>query len=480
MIGFKFSRRNKQLLAVTKSNGYMLLIVFIVSSSLLIMNYYTIRILSGARAYIHGESYYSKGQKDASSYLLMYMDKQDEEYWKSFKKNLNIPLSDRKARMALLKGNKKEAEKRLIEGKNHPDDVGDMVWLFTTFQRMKFVQQPLKIWTRADSVLVRLENLGNEIRENIISGTFDDSNKESFQQRIFEKDMLLTIQETKFLKSLGRTSRKLRELILLGNTLLILVIVGGASIFSMRIINRLINSEERLLERNKELKRTNTELDKFVYSASHDLRAPITSLKGLIKITKQETDPKTAKKYFSMMEQSLTKQDEFIKQIISFSKNKRSDLNMKRIDVKTLVDSIIDQLKYMNDCNSIIIKKDISIDHIYSDEFRLDIILSNLISNAIKYKDPEKEQHIIEIGVLKEGDMLQFYIKDNGIGINEANKQKIFDMFYMSNHSTEGTGVGLYIVKETVEKLNGSIDVESEAGEGTSFRVKIPADTKEN
>ncbi len=412
MMGYKFSQRIKKWLAAAKSNGYMLLIVFIVSGSLLFMNYYTIRVLSGVRAYIHGESYYSKGQKDASRYLLMYIDTQNEQYWKSFQENLNIPLRDREARIALLNGNREEAEKKLIEGKNHPDDVEDMVWLFSTFQQMQFVQDPLKSWTNADSVLIRLHKLGNDIRSKILNGTLNDSNKEILQQRIYEQGIQITIEETEFLKSLGDTSRRLRDLILWANTILIIAIVGGASIFSMRIINRLINSEERLLERNKELKNTNTELDKFVYSASHDLRAPITSLKGLIKVAKLAKDQEKVKQYFLLMEKSLDKQDDFIRQIISFSKNKRRGLNIIKVDVKALIDNIVNQLKYMNDfTSSSSIKRNISVDYIYTDVLRLDIILSNLISNAIKYKDPNKEKHIIEINVIKEDNNIQFSVK---------------------------------------------------------------------
>ncbi|WMN12052.1 HAMP domain-containing sensor histidine kinase [Marivirga salinae] len=470
-----FLQRIKKWLFDAKSNGYMLLIVFFVSGSLLIMNYYTIRVLSGVRAYIQGESYYSKGQKDASRYLLMYIDTQNEEYWEFFKENLNIPLCDREARIALLNGNKEKAEKKLIDGKNHPDDVEDMVWLFTSFQSMQFVQDPLKSWTKADSILVQHLNLGNEAKSIILNDTLNDSNRDDFKQRIFEQGIQITIQETDFLKSLGKTSRQLRDLIFLVNTFLIIVIVGGASVFSMRIISKLINSEERLTEKNKELKNTNAELDKFVYSASHDLRAPITSLKGLIKVTKLAKDPDKVNQYFSLLEKSLEKQDDFIKQIISFSKNKRADLIIERVDIKDLIGKIVDQLKYMYDfSSSSIVKTDISINHFYSDPNRLDIIMSNLISNAIKYKDPNKEKNIVEISVIKKGDRIQLSVKDNGIGISETNKDKIFDMFYMTKHSTEGTGVGLYIVIETLEKLNGNITVYSELGKGTVFTVNLP------
>lgn len=476
MTGYKLSQRVKQFLAAVKSNGYMLLLVFFVSGTLLVMNYFTIRILSGVRAYIHGESYYSKGQKDASRYLLLYLDTHNEGYWELFNQNLNIPLSDRKARIALLNGNKELAIESFVAGKNHSDDAVDMVWLFTTFQQMHFLKEPIEIWTRADSILIQHKKTGEEIRASVLNGTLNDSMKAAFKKQVYEQGIGITAQETRFLESLGKTSRILRGLILSGNTVFIIFIVVGAGIFSMRIINRLINSEERLLERNKELNNTNAELDKFVYSASHDLRAPITSLKGLIEITKNETDPKEVERYFSLMVQSLDKQDEFIKQIISFSKNKRSSINVEKVDIAGLIDGIVNRLKFMNDNSTCTIKTDVTVNQAYTDAFRLEIVLSNLLSNAIKYRDPQKERHFIEISASREGDMLQFAVKDTGSGISAADKQKIFDMFYMSNGRSDGTGVGLYIVKDTVEKLNGSIHVDSEVGKWTIFEVKIPVD----
>ena len=107
------------------------------------------------------------------------------------------------------------------------------------------------------------------------------------------------------------------------------------------------------------------------------------------------------------------------------------------------------------------------------DRNRIQIILNNLLANAIRYRHPARKPEVVVEAILK-GQFVQITVKDNGIGINEKYIGKIFDMFYRTSDTSSGSGLGLYIVRETIKKLNGSIDVVSQVNDGTAFTIVLP------
>ncbi len=228
-------------------------------------------------------------------------------------------------------------------------------------------------------------------------------------------------------------------------------------------------------KRNRELHKVNSELDRFVYSASHDLRAPLTSVLGLVNVAKAD-DGKEIKTYLNLIEASVKKLDAFIRDIIDFSRNARLELKTEEIAFEPLIHEIVDDLKYLDERNKIL--RTISITSngpFHTDVRRLKIILSNLISNAIKYHDPGKENPFLEVKVEHTDQHASIRVIDNGLGIGPEHLQHVFDMFYRGNENAKGSGLGLYIVKETVEKLNGKIFVESKINKGSTFEVTLPS-----
>lgn len=139
---------------------------------------------------------------------------------------------------------------------------------------------------------------------------------------------------------------------------------------------------------------------------------------------------------------------------------------------QVLLYGIINQHNYNWNANKIIITKDLAIDEIKSDGFRLKIVLNNLLSNAIKYIDESKKEMLISIKTYNSGVFHKIEITDNGIGIEEEYKDYIFDMLFVVN-SNKASGLGLYIVKETLDKLNESIAVLSESNVGSKFTVTL-------
>lgn len=234
-------------------------------------------------------------------------------------------------------------------------------------------------------------------------------------------------------------------------------------------------NQQALLDRNEELSKINAELDRFVYSASHDLRAPIASLLGLVEVARLEEDRNTLNELFSMMKKSLLRLDHFIKDIVDHSRNMRLQVEVDRIKFEEIIQAAFEHLQFME--NSSRIKKTVDVQlesPCFSSRSRMEIILNNLISNAIKYADFSKPDPFINITVKGNQDKIELRVKDNGEGMRDEAIPKIFDMFYRASSSGTGSGLGLYIVKEAVQKIGGTISIKSEYGAGSEFIVELP------
>jgi signal transduction histidine kinase len=236
-------------------------------------------------------------------------------------------------------------------------------------------------------------------------------------------------------------------------------------------------AERTLRKQNEQLIKINKELDSFVYSVSHNLRAPLMSVLGLINLVQLENKQgdQAMNNYFEMMQHSIHKLDETLKEILDYSRNSRSQLNITEVDTKKMVEDSFERLKYMEGSDSI--SKSIEVDNnmpFYTDPYRISVIINNLVSNAIKYRDMKKDHSTIHVFANITDTHMDLVCRDNGIGISDEYLPRIFEMFYRATERSEGAGLGLYIVRETVDKLHGTISVESKFGQGTTFRIKIP------
>jgi signal transduction histidine kinase len=245
-----------------------------------------------------------------------------------------------------------------------------------------------------------------------------------------------------------------------------------------RALNEEINTrkeaEEKIARTNRELSKRNTELDNFVYSVSHDLRAPIASVLGLINLAKKDKDISMKDMYLDMINKSALQQDDFIKEILDQSRNSRLEVKREEILFEPLIDETFTQLKFATSAGQSV-ERVVKVEQtkpFYSDRWRLKVILNNIISNAIRYrngKDP-----VIKVDVTINEHLASVAIQDNGKGIEQEHLPNIYKMFYRATDDGAGSGLGLYIVKEAVDKLNGQIDIQSEVGKGTIVRFAIP------
>ncbi|MGM0581662.1 MAG: sensor histidine kinase [Bacteroidota bacterium] len=229
-----------------------------------------------------------------------------------------------------------------------------------------------------------------------------------------------------------------------------------------------------LEEERSNLEKTNRELDSFLYSTSHDLRAPVASLLGLINIAKHDIKDESGQQYVNMMEERVKKLDHIFSDILNYSRNIKTEITLKTFRLGEMVEDVITDVKFNQGADSIRLDYDEQIHHIIrTDYYQLKVILGNLISNAVKYHDAKKPDQFIAIRFEKMDRDVHISVEDNGIGIAPESQHKVFDMFYRATSEAEGSGLGLFIVQQALEKINARITLVSELGKGSIFKVII-------
>lgn len=252
---------------------------------------------------------------------------------------------------------------------------------------------------------------------------------------------------------------------------LVTLVCSAAILYYLMEVNHY--SEKKILDKNEALEKANAELDRFVYSASHDLRAPLSSLLGLIEVAR--IDPGHGMRYMKMMKSRIHDMEAFIQEIINYSRNSRMEMVSKPLSLRKVAEDVTNELSFIEELKLMDIENNIPEDLIIqTDGTRLKVILSNLVANSIKYRSSSRDKSFLQLGAQKDETGLSIWVKDNGLGIEAEHIDKIFNMFYRAHDNSKGSGLGLYIVKETIVKLGGEVRVESEFGMGSTFWVHLP------
>ncbi|HOZ96345.1 MAG TPA: hybrid sensor histidine kinase/response regulator [Niabella sp.] len=227
-----------------------------------------------------------------------------------------------------------------------------------------------------------------------------------------------------------------------------------------------------LKEKVISLQRSNDELNRFVYSISHELRAPLTSAIGIINLIKLEDLYHSSGSYWELMETCIKDLDYYINNILDYYKNSRFEAERENIDFQALVDRLI-SIHKKSDLDVKFFTDIVQENTFFGDKFRTELIFSNLISNAIRYQNPEETDKKVDVLIRVNAKEALINIVDNGVGIPKEIHDKIFNQFFRGQ-SEKGTGLGLFILKEALSKLNGSITVDSLPKAGSRFIVRLP------
>jgi len=240
-------------------------------------------------------------------------------------------------------------------------------------------------------------------------------------------------------------------------------------------ITELKKGRDELIIKNKELEKINGELDSFVYSISHDLRTPVLALMGLLDIINESEEfGSENKEYLSLMRKTIFRLDETIREILHYSRNARTDIDSTEINLLNFVNQSFESAQYYV---SYKIKLETSINAdcaFYSDENRIKSLINNLIANAIKYSRENDGNAFIKFSARIDHNNCVMSIEDNGEGIPYDQQKTVFKIFHRASSTATGSGLGLFICSEIINKLNGKITLESIPLQGTKFTITLP------
>ena len=225
----------------------------------------------------------------------------------------------------------------------------------------------------------------------------------------------------------------------------------------------------------EELQDLNEILDRFVYSCSHDLKGPLTSIKGLLRLAEITNRDEATTECLQLMDESVERMDKFLNSLEAYVGNARSPVLRNNVNFAELIDQILRKNSGLLQKKKINVSRKIKQELTYkSDVVRINLILANIIQNAIYFQDKTKKERFIDIDIEVKEDNVHIEICDNGEGINKNHMKKVFVMFFRASESSKGSGMGLYLAREAVKKLGGTIQFESSLGIGTNFTVSIP------
>lgn len=217
--------------------------------------------------------------------------------------------------------------------------------------------------------------------------------------------------------------------------------------------------------------RLNKPANTIFYTLAHDLKSPLNSIQGLVKLAQVEKDPALLQNYLKMADDRIDLLFDFIQEVLDFYKNDKTELKLEQVHLAEEINDILNQVMPLEDID-IIQDVDPAI-VIKTDAFRIAVLLRNIISNAIKYRKNDKDHRVV-ISHYLSNQTHTIIVKDNGIGIEPDKKDKIFDLFYRGQSKFPGTGVGLHISSKACAKLGGKITVDSTEKEGTEFKILLP------
>ncbi|WP_215223006.1 hybrid sensor histidine kinase/response regulator [Echinicola shivajiensis] len=235
-------------------------------------------------------------------------------------------------------------------------------------------------------------------------------------------------------------------------------------------------TRKELKEKNQRLKKMHSEMNQFVYSLSHELRGPLMSISGVSKLAKMECTDNRILEYFEMIDSATFKLDDFIYKMLDFYRSTKIDNVITSIDFNELLGQQCEAYNNKWDLSDIQLEVNVNQEEKFdSDEAKLRVIFNNLFSNAYKFQQEGNPDKFIKVDVQVQGGNAIIEVSDNGIGIDEKYQKEVFELFHRATQKNVGAGIGLYMVKESVEQLEGDIELNSAVGGGTSFKITIPS-----
>jgi signal transduction histidine kinase len=238
--------------------------------------------------------------------------------------------------------------------------------------------------------------------------------------------------------------------------------------------------EQHIVDQMAMIKKSNKDLEMLFYATSRDIRLPLIELRRLLNLAISKTNDRTILRNLELMQESWGNLYNIIDELGIVTNIRSEEMKTEAIEFEALIKNVYSEFKTLEWFNNIAFSIDIKINEtFYSSPGLLRAIFRNMIENSMKYVKKQDGGNYLKISIIEQNEeAIRIEVSDNGIGIKKEYQDRIFDMFYRGTNFTSGTGLGLYIVKCSIEKLNGAIGVESEEGQGTCFTMIIPNNPK--
>ena len=472
---------DKTLKTHTVRNKFNIIIVLIIFILLISLGnfWFSTKVLSGIRAYVAGEGLWSKSQKEAVNRLVKYTITRDEADYSAFVGFTKVQLGDKQARLELDKPhpNLEIARDGFIQGGNNDDDIGNLIFLYRRFRSVSYMDSAIQTWTEGDKEIENLLSTGNQIHNLILKHqdaanlqelTNNSSKLNSLVRQTYKINSRLTTLENQFSYNLGDAYRNISN-ILLKITISLTILLGALTLIVAILIA-------------KALIRLDILKSEFVSIASHQLRTPLTTInwyaESLLSGLKGKLNDEQ-RKYIEELYGGGQRMSSLIDDLLKMSSLDLETYVSKRqpVDVSMAINTVIKDLKVGIEHKAITLTMaiDPNMREVILDKQLLGVVLQNLLSNSVKYT-PQSGQ--IAVKADKKNSHILLAISDSGIGIPKIQQTKIFTKLFRADNadklSSDGSGLGLYIVKATVARMGGKIWFESIEGKGTTFYVKIP------
>lgn len=247
-----------------------------------------------------------------------------------------------------------------------------------------------------------------------------------------------------------------------------------------QVRNAIINAADlyytrrELREKTEKLSKVNAEMNVFIHSLTHNLRGPLSNISATSKLAKSEIDDRDILEYFDLIDTATANLDDFFHKILDFYRTTRMENEVVAITFEEVMKEQMDAYRSKWDLANI----DFSIhvdqqEQFFSDDGKIRVILNNLISNAVNYQKEDGGDKKIEISIVVKEGFAHLKVLDNGVGIEPDKQEGVFNLYNPATQKTMGSGLGLYMVKGSVEQLKGTIRLTSRPGEGTEIEISL-------
>lgn len=437
----------------------------------------SIKVMSGIRAYVGGEGLWSKAQKEAVTSLLTYTASRQESDYDKYLEFINVPMGDKQARLELDKPSPDDMVVRqgFIQGENNPADVDDLIFLYRNFRHVSYMSSAISVWTRGDEGIQSLLQTGDQIHLLVSStapgAAINSTQLATLRGDVHRIDNQLTSLENEFSATLGTGSRNISRF-LLELTLFTTGILGALSLIIALLVGRAVI-------------RLDAQKSEFVSMASHQLRTPLTAINWYTEsLAEKATGPLNdrQKEYVKELTEGGQRMANLISDLLRVSSLDLGTYkpDIQSVDIGATLQAVLQDLHAQISKKSLVVTVNLAPDlpHINIDGLFLTAIFQNLLSNSVKYT-PQGGKVDATIGLQRRH--LDIHIADTGIGIPSAQQSQIFNQLFRADNAKQvdsnGTGLGLYIVKTMVRQLGGEVWFESLENQGTNFYVKLPVST---